>query len=158
MSEFEVVRSTVVVADPPQIHALINDFRQWPAWSPWEGLDEGLSREYSGPATGIGSHYAWSGNKKAGSGHMKITGSAPDEIDVAVSFLKPFRSTNAVTFTLVPVTEGTEVTWRMIGHQKGLMGLVGKLIPMDKLLGKDFEKGLAQLKQSVEHPAGRRSG
>lgn len=150
MSQFEVARSTVMVADPPEIHGLINDLRHWQDWSPWEGLDAELARDYTGPDAGVGSHYAWSGNKKAGSGNMEIIGSTPDAIDVRVSFLKPFRSTNDVTFTLVPVAEGTEVTWTMRGRQRGLMGLVGKVLPMDKLLGKDFEKGLAQLKSVVE--------
>lgn len=150
MSQFEVARSTVVVADPPDIHDLINDFRHWQEWSPWEGLDPELDRDYTGPDVGVGSHYAWSGNKKAGSGTMEITGSTPDAIQVKVSFAKPFRAINDVTFTLVPVTEGTEVTWTMSGRQKGLMGLVGKVLPMDKLLGKDFEKGLAQLKSVAE--------
>ncbi|QIX26107.1 SRPBCC family protein [Nocardioides sp. JQ2195] len=153
MSEFEAVRSIVVVADPHQVHDLVNDFREWQKWSPWEGLDPRLDRTFSGPDAGVGSHYRWSGNKKAGTGDMEITRSTPDEIGVRVNFHKPWKASNAVTFTFVPVTEGTEVTWRMTGQQKGLMGLVGRLIPMDKLIGKDFEKGLAQLKESVERPA-----
>ncbi|KQY63712.1 MULTISPECIES: SRPBCC family protein [unclassified Nocardioides] len=153
MSEFKVERSTVVVADPPRIHGLINDFRQWQGWSPWEGLDPDLDRTYSGPESGEGSHYAWSGNKRAGSGTMVITASEPDRIGVALRFLKPWKATNAVTFTLRPVAAGTEVTWAMQGEQKGLMGLVGRVIPMDKLVGKDFEKGLANLKARAEEPA-----
>ncbi|KRF17755.1 transcriptional regulator [Nocardioides sp. Soil797] len=150
MSEFEVVRSIVVVADPQQVHAMVNDFTEWQKWSPWEGIDPDLERTYSGPASGAGARYAWSGNKKAGSGDMEITGSTPDQIVANVHFHRPFKANNAVTFTFAPVAEGTEVTWGMTGQQKGLMGLIGKLIPMDKLLGKDFEKGLAQLKASVE--------
>lgn len=150
MSEFEVARSVVVVADPHQVHALVNDFREWQKWSPWEGLDADVDRDYSGPDIGVGARYAWSGNKKAGSGNMEIIDSSPDEIDVRVNFHRPFRASNEVSFTFVPVSDGTEVTWRMTGQQKGLMGVVGRLLPMDKLLGKDFDKGLAQLKQSVE--------
>ncbi|WP_067438738.1 SRPBCC family protein [Nocardioides jensenii] len=153
MSQFNVARSTVVVADPPRIHGLIDDLHQWQQWSPWEGIDPELQREYSGADVGTGARYTWSGNKKAGSGSMEITDSVPDRIDVTVRFLKPFKATNAVTFTLAPVAAGTEVTWSMSGEQRGLMGIVGRFLPMDKLIGKDFEKGLASLKARAEQPA-----
>ena len=128
----------------------MNDFHEWPAWSPWEDVDPALQRTYSGPDSGVGAHYAWSGNRKAGSGSMEITSSTPEEIDLRLSFLKPWKATNDVTFTLVPVGGGTEVTWRMTGEQKGAAAVFGKVFNMDKLLGKDFEKGLARLKAAAE--------
>lgn len=150
MLEITVDRSIVVIADPPQIHALINDLHQWQTWSPWEGIDPDLRREYAGPEAGVGARYTWWGNKKAGSGDMEITSSVPDRVTVALRFVKPFKAVNTVTFTLAPVAEGTEVTWHMAGEQRGLMGLIGRLIPMDKLLGRDFERGLSNLKSHVE--------
>ena len=123
------------------------------AWSPWEDLDPELSRDFTGPDSGIGAHYAWSGNRKAGQGSMEITSSTPDEIGIRLEFLRPFRSTNSVTFTLVPVVDGTEVTWLMTAEQRGLMAVVGKLIPMDRFIGKDFERGLTRLKAVAEAPA-----
>lgn len=80
---------------------------------------------------------------------MEIIGSADREIAVRLEFLKPMKATHRVTFTLDPVETGTEVTWRMTGQQTGLMGWIGKLIPMDKFVGRDFEKGLARLQQAV---------
>jgi hypothetical protein len=128
----------------------VNDFHEWPAWSPWEDVDPALQRTYSGPDSGVGAHYAWSGNRRAGSGSMEITSSTPDEIDLRLSFLRPWKATNDVTFTLVPAGDGTEVTWRMTGEQKGAAAVFGKVFNMDRLLGKDFEKGLARLKAAAE--------
>jgi hypothetical protein len=150
MSHFDIARSTTIQAPPTRVHALVNDFHEWPAWSPWEDVDPALQRTYSGPDSGVGAHYAWSGNRKAGSGSMEITSSTPDEIDLRLSFLKPWKATNDVTFTLVPAGDGTEVTWRMTGEQKGAAAVFGKVFNMDKLLGKDFEKGLARLKAAAE--------
>ncbi|MGK8501909.1 SRPBCC family protein, partial [Nocardia asiatica] len=121
----------------------------WVKWSPWEDLDPQLQRSYSGADSGVGARYAWSGNRKAGAGSMEIIGDADREVGVRLEFLKPMKTTNMVTFTLDPVETGTEVTWRMTGQQTGLMGLIGKVIPMDKLVGKDFEKGLARLQEAA---------
>lgn len=150
MSHFDIARSTTISATPTRVHALVNDFHEWPAWSPWEDVDPALQRNYSGPDSGVGAHYAWSGNRRAGSGSMEITSSTPDEIDLRLSFLKPWKATNEVTFTLVPTGDGTEVTWRMTGEQKGAAAVFGKVFNMDRLLGKDFEKGLARLKAAAE--------
>jgi hypothetical protein len=149
MAEFEVVRSAVVTAEPARVHRLINDFHKWVEWSPWEDLDPQLQRSYSGADSGVGARYAWSGNRKAGAGSMEIIGSADREIGVRLDFLKPMKATNMVTFILDPVETGTEVTWRMTGKQTGLMGIIGKFIPMDKFVGRDFEKGLARLQQAA---------
>ena len=77
MAEFTVVRETHIDADPARVHALIDDFHQWTQWSPWEGLDPAMEREYSGAERGVGAHYAWLGNRKAGQGSMQIVGSNP---------------------------------------------------------------------------------
>lgn len=150
MGTYTVSRSTTVEAPPSEVHALVNDFHEWVRWSPWEGLDPALVRHYSGPDQGVGSHYSWSGNRKAGAGHMEITSSTAEAVGVSLEFLKPFRSTSDVVFELVPSGAGTEVTWRMSGEQTGVMGVVGKVMKMDRLIGPDFEKGLARLKAVAE--------
>ena len=150
MGGFAVSRSTTVIADPARVHGLINSFHEWTAWSPWEDLDPELQRDYTGSESGVGARYAWSGNRKAGQGSMEITSSTPDEIGLRLAFLRPFKSTSEVTFSLVPAVDGTEVTWLMTGEQRGLIGLVGKVVPMDRLIGKDFEKGLTRLKAVAE--------
>jgi len=152
-SSFEVTRSTTVAADPARVHGLIDDFHQWTAWSPWEDLDPNLSRTYTGPSSGVGAHYAWRGNRRAGEGSMEITSSSPERIDIELAFLKPMRNTQQVEFVLSPVSHGTDVTWRMSGRHEGVvMNLFSKVVSMDRLVGKDFEKGLARLKAAAEAP------
>lgn len=150
MGSYRVVRSATIEADPALVHRLVNDFHEWPAWSPWEDLDPALERGYSGAESGAGAHYAWSGNRRAGRGTMEITGTSPERVDVRLAFEKPFRSTSDVTFDLAPEAGGTRVTWTMTGEQRGLQALLGKVVPMDRLVGKDFEKGLARLKAAAE--------
>jgi hypothetical protein len=150
MSAFEVSRSTSISADPALVHGLVNDFHEWPKWSPWEDLDPAMQRTHSGAESGVGAHYAWDGNRKAGEGSMEITSSTPEQIGLTVIFLKPFKATNDIEFSLLPTTDGTEVTWTMRGVQKGLMAVIGKVMPMDRMVGKDFEKGLARLKVAAE--------
>jgi uncharacterized protein YndB with AHSA1/START domain len=151
MSEFEVARSTTIAADPARVHSLINDFHAWTTWSPWEDLDPELSRDYSGPDTGVGARYAWQGNRKAGQGSMEITESTPERIVLRLLFLKPWKADNRVDFTLTPVGDaGTQVTWRMTGSNSGLQAVFSKLFNMERLVGKDFDRGLARLKAAAE--------
>jgi hypothetical protein len=150
MSSFEVSRGTSIDADPARVHALVDDFHEWQKWSPWEEVDPNLERTYTGAEKGVGAKYSWKGNRKAGQGSMEITESAPERIDIALTFLKPFKGDNDVSFAMVPAGGGTEVTWTMSGEQKGLAALFGRFVSMDKLVGKDFEKGLAQLKTAAE--------
>jgi hypothetical protein len=150
MGSYSVERSTTVNAPAARVHELVDDFHHWQQWSPWEGLDPALERTYTGPDHGVGAHYAWSGNKKAGAGSMEITGSTPQEIVIALEFLKPFRSTSTSLFEIVPDGERSRVTWRMTGEQKGLMAVFGRFMNMDKLIGPDFDKGLARLKAAAE--------
>ena len=150
MGSFEVSRSETINAEPARIHALIDDFHEWTKWSPWEDVDPDLQRTYTGPDSGTGAAYAWSGNRKAGQGSMTITSSSPERIGVQLSFLKPWKATNDVTFSFTPTGSGTEVTWRMTGENKGMAGIVVKVFSMEKLVGKDMEKGLARLKANAE--------
>jgi hypothetical protein len=154
MADFEIARSTTIAADPARVRALIDNFHAWTSWSPWEDIDPGLRRTYSGAESGVGSHYAWEGNNKVGSGSMEIVSSTPDQVDLRLIFLKPWKADNAVSFVLSPVGDaGTQVTWRMTGENTGIRALLVKLFRMDKVVGKDFEKGLARLKAAAEAPA-----
>lgn len=149
MAEYEVVRRAVVAAEPSRVHELIANYREWPKWSPWEDIDPAMERVYSGPESGVGARYSWSGNRKAGAGSMETVADTEREVGIRLEFTKPFKSTNKLTFQLTPADGGTEVVWRMDGEQKGLMAVVGKVIKMDRLIGKDFEKGLARLQAAV---------
>ena len=147
---FSISRSIVIAADTARVHALVNDFRHWTTWSPWEDLDPALERTYRGPESGTGAEYEWAGNKQAGSGTMRITSVTDEAIAVDLTFVKPFRSQNRVLFTFAPVVDGTKVTWGMQGELNGLMAVVTKVRPMDAMIGPDLERGLAQLKAEAE--------
>lgn len=145
MTDYQVSRSAVLPCDPGRVHALLDDFHQWPAWSPWEELDPDMSRTHSGAESGVGARYAWSGNKRAGAGTMEIIESRPDHIEVALEFLKPFKSRSTVTFDLANVADGTRLTWTHTGSVKGAMGLMLRFYSMEKAIAPDMEKGLAKL-------------
>lgn len=150
MGTYEVVRTATVNAPRARVHALVNDFHAWRAWSPWEDLDPAMEREHSGTESGVGAAYAWSGNRRAGAGRMEITSSTPAAISIDLTFDKPFKARNGLAFELTEKGEATEVTWRMTGEQTGLMALVGRIYPMDRMVGKDFERGLRRLTATAE--------
>ncbi len=158
MAGYSVERSITVNASSHLVHGLVNDFHKWPLWSPWEGLDPALQRTYSGPDEGEGAHYEWNGNRKAGQGSMVIIGSTPERIVMTIRFLKPFKATNTTRFDLTPSGNGTHVRWEMSGEQGGVMSLLGRVYSMDKMIGPDFEKGLARLKAVAEETDGSPAG
>ena len=149
MAGFELSRSIHVAADPARVHDLLDDFHQWREWSPWEDVDPGLQRSYSGPDRGVGGHFAWQGNSKAGEGSMEIVECDDAHTTVDLRFFKPFKATNVCRFDVVPTGGGSDVTWTMTGRRNVVMGLMGRLF-FDKAIGKDFDKGLAQLKSAAE--------
>ncbi|MGZ5383327.1 MAG: SRPBCC family protein [Acidimicrobiia bacterium] len=149
-----VERSTTIHAPAELIFAHIADFHRWTAWSPWEGLDPDMRRTYSGPDSGPGATYAWAGNRKTGEGRMEITDEVePSRVQVALDFLKPFRSSSTTTFDLTPEGESTRVTWTMTGLRTLMTRVMGIFTSMDKMIGPDFEKGLERLKTVAEGPA-----
>lgn len=147
---YTVQRSAVSTADRATLHALVNDFHRWQEWSPWEGLDPAMERTYDGPPSGTGAIYEWSGNRKAGAGRMEIVSDTPDRTEIALDFLKPFKSSSTTIFTFDPEGQHTRVTWTMTG-KKTLATKVFTLVKsMDSLVGPDFERGLARLTDVAE--------
>jgi uncharacterized protein YndB with AHSA1/START domain len=143
---FEVTREATIAAPPERVYELLSDFHRWVEWSPWEALDPDLQRTYSGAPSGVGAVYEWSGNRKAGQGRMEITGATPPKhLEIALQFLKPFKSSNTTTFELEDSDGITVVTWRMIGPKTLATRVMGIFTSMDKLVGRDFERGLANL-------------
>jgi len=151
--DFRVQRSTQVKAPPERIYPLIVDLKGWQAWSPWERKDPAMKRTYSGPAAGLGAAYAWEGNKDVGAGRMEITEATPSSrVVFKLEFLKPIEGTNTATFTLEPAGDGTTVTWVMDGKANIVSKVMGLVFDMDKMVGTDFETGLASLKAVAEKP------
>ena len=148
---FSVQRTETIKAPPDKIFPLINDFHSWPSWSPWEKLDPAMQRTHSGATAGQGAAYAWVGNSKVGEGRMEILASAPSsKISIKLDFIKPFEGHNTADFTLQPQGDSTQVTWVMYGPAPYVTKLMGVFVSMDKLIGKDFEAGLANLKAAAE--------
>ncbi|WP_226347008.1 SRPBCC family protein [Agilicoccus flavus] len=145
MRTYTVSRSRHVDAPPPTVQAHVADFRAWPAWSPWEDLDPQMRHDYTGPQARPGARHTWKGNRKAGEGSMQIVSIEPGRITLDLRFVRPFASHSEVEFTFVPQGGGTDVTWTMHGQQRGLMALAGRVVSMDKLLGRDLDTGLARL-------------
>ena len=148
---YTVVRTTTIDAPAERVRELVHDFREWTQWSPWEDLDPDLRRTYSGPDTGVGAHYTWQGNRRAGKGSMTITGDSPDQVDVHLHFDKPFPADNRIELVLTPTMErSTVVEWRMHGELGGVMRVFSLVRSMDAMIGPDFEKGLSSLKRVAE--------
>lgn len=143
---FRVERKAVVRAPPEQVYAMIEDFRRWGEWSPWEKLDPAMTRTHGGAAKGRGATYAWKGNDDVGEGRMEITETTPPgRIVIKLDFIDPFESSNVTTFALAPVAGGTEVTWTMEGPMPYVSKLMDTVVGMDRMIGKDFERGLANM-------------
>lgn len=150
-SEFRVVRSATISAPASVLFANVNDFHRWEAWSPWEKLDPNMTRSLDGSPSGVGASYYWSGNDEVGEGRMTITESRPDEfIKIKLEFLKPFEITNTTEFSFVPDGNQTKVQWSMYGVHNFPGKAFSLFMNMDKAVGGDFEKGLAQLRSVTE--------
>lgn len=148
---YRVERSTTIEADPEVVYGLLADFHRWPEWSPWEEIDPAMTRTYSGPESGLGATYGWQGNRKAGEGRMEIVeADEPDGLTIKLDFLKPFKAQNTTRFALAAMGDGTDVTWTMVGAKTLMTKVMGIFKSMDKMIGPDFEKGLAKLKGAAE--------
>jgi carbon monoxide dehydrogenase subunit G len=150
---FRVQRAISIKAPPAQIFPFINDFDKWSAWSPYEKKDPAMKRNRSGAASGKGAVYAWEGNGEVGVGRMEITDSSPpSKVALNLDFVKPFAGHNSVEFTMEPQGDATNVTWSMqcVGPAPFISKLMQVFFNMDKMVGKDFETGLANLKTVAE--------
>ena len=148
---FRITRATSINASPEKIFPLIADFRAWSAWSPWEKMDPALKRTYGGSASGKGAVYEWGGNSKVGKGRMEIIDAPPpSRVAIKLDFLKPFEAHNTAEFTMLPQGDETRVTWRMHGPAPFMARIMHVFINIDKMVGKDFEVGLANLKRLAE--------
>ncbi|MBI5258217.1 MAG: SRPBCC family protein [Burkholderiales bacterium] len=149
---FRVERSIRVQAPPERIHALIEDLRRFNTWNPYEKKDPALKGRYGDTTRGPGASYAWD-SSKVGVGRMTITAvTAPSRVAMALDFEKPFAAHNQVEFTLQPDNGATRVTWAMSGPSPFPSKLIGLVFSMDRMIGQDFEQGLASLKALAEAP------
>jgi uncharacterized protein YndB with AHSA1/START domain len=148
---FRVERAAAMQAPPQKIFSLIDDFHQWGTWSPWEHRDPAMKRTFSGTESGKGAVYAWDGNKNVGAGRMEILDAVlPSKIVIKLDFIKPFEGHNTAEFTMLRRGGATEVTWAMYGATPFIGKVMHVFMNMDRMIGKDFDAGLANLKKAVE--------
>src|SRR6185503_4879290 len=150
-STYRVERSATMNATAPVVFAQVNDFHKWNAWSPWAKLDPAMKQTFEGAPAGTGAVYAWAGNSDVGEGRMTINESRPaDLVKIKLEFIKPFGANSDTTFTFQPEGNQTKVTWTMAGDKNFIAKAFGLVMNMDKMVGGDFEKGLAQMKTVAE--------
>ncbi|MBS1832554.1 MAG: SRPBCC family protein [Acidobacteria bacterium] len=149
---YSVTRSITVAAPQGKVFELINDFHKWENWSPWAKIDPKMVTDYSGAPSGTGASYHWIGNDDVGEGRMTITSSEPiNKVVIDLNFIKPFESNAITTFQLANAPAGgTNVTWTMSGRHNFMSKAMAVFVSMDKMIGTDFDKGLAQMKALAE--------
>jgi len=147
---FTIARSATVNAPPEKVHALINDLRAFNTWNPFDKKDPNIRGVYRGPAAGPGAHYAFQGNQEVGSGTLEIVRSEPQQVTMRLDMLEPFEAHNTVQFSLARRGNATEVTWVMDGRTPYLAKIIHIFLDVDRMVGGEFEKGLAALKARAE--------
>jgi len=147
---FRVQRVALINAPSDKVFPLINDIKAWTAWSPYEKKDPAMKRTYGAVTAGKGATYAWEGNKEVGQGSMEIVESGPKKILLKLDFLKPFEAHNMGEFVLEPKGDSTSVTWAIHGPSPYMSKVIGTFMNIDDMIGRDFEKGLADLKAAAE--------
>jgi hypothetical protein len=149
--DFSITRSATMSVTPQAVFPQVNDLHNWSAWSPWAKLDPNMKMTFAGPEAGTGAAYTWTGNSKVGEGRMTIVESRPSElVRIKLEFMKPFTATNASEFTFQPQGGQTTVTWSMTGKRNFMTKAMSLVMSMEKMLGGQFEQGLAQMKAIVE--------
>jgi uncharacterized protein YndB with AHSA1/START domain len=148
---FNVERTASIKAPPEKIFALVNDLHGWRAWSPYEKRDPQMKRTFSGTPSGKGAVYEWDGNKNVGKGRMEITeASAPSKIVIKLDFVSPLEGHNTAQFTMEPKGDATSVTWGMYGPAPFISKVMQVFVDLDRMIGKDFEEGLGNLRALAE--------
>jgi hypothetical protein len=150
-NEFRVARTATMAAPAGRIFPHVNDFHKWQAWSPYDKRDPDMKRTYDGAPAGVGAVYGWNGDNNVGEGRSTIVESKePELIRIKLEFFRPFKGTNQGEFTFQPSGSGTAVTWALEGKYNFITKAMGLVMSMDKMIGGDFEQGLANLKTIVE--------
>ncbi len=156
-AEFHVARTVTIGAAAELVFAQVNELKKWEAWSPWVKMDPAMKQTYEGPASGTGAISRWAGNNQVGEGSMTITESRPNElIRFNLQFIKPMAGTSTAEFNFKPEGKQTTVTWSMSGRNNFIAKAMCLFMNMDKMVGGEFEKGLAQIKSITETAPGKK--
>jgi hypothetical protein len=144
--DYRVERSARISAPPDVVFSIINDLGKWSRWSPYDKRDPNMKKTFEGTSSGPGATYTWNGNSDVGEGRLTIMESKPGQlVSMKLEFFRPFKATNQVNFTLAPADGGTRVSWIMDGQNNFVTKAMSIVMNMDKMVGNDFEQGLANL-------------
>ena len=144
-----VERSATIEAPPEKVFTTLNSFKQFNEWSPWAEIDPDAKYTYAGPASGVGARMNWVGNASVGSGSQEILESVPDTR--IVNALDFGGSKAKATYVLSPEGEGTRITWSLDSeHGYNPINRWFGALALDKMIGRDYENGLAKLKALME--------
>ena len=149
--DYRVSRSATIAAPAPVAFALVNDFHNWAAWSPWATVDPAMKQSFEGAPAGAGAAYTWSGTREVGEGRMTIVESRPPErVRVKLDFDKPLKGTSMAEFTFRSEGDRTVVTWSMTGEKSFVAKAIHLVLGVERIIGRQFEKGLAAMKTAAE--------
>src|SRR5258707_4216700 len=153
-SAFPVQRSAVINATPNKIYNLVVEPKQWAKWSVWTRRDPDMKITYSGPPFGMGARWSWV-SKSEGTGSMEFTRVEPDRaVEYALSF-PDFGMRSNGALRLEPSGDATKITWTNSGDVGGNPLKHYLAAMMDRMVGPDFEAGLAKLKRMAGTAGGK---
>jgi len=149
---FRIERSATIAAPAEVVFAQIQDLHRWERWNPFE-KDASMRKTFEGAPAGVGSAYHYVSDH-SGEGRMTLTDLQPNRrVGVRAEFIRPMAATNEVEFTLRPGPRGVTVTWAMSGRNPFLGKAISLFVNMDRMVGGQFEQGLADLKRLSEAEA-----
>ncbi|MDF4202704.1 SRPBCC family protein [Maribacter sp. SA7] len=148
---YQVSRSIELEHPPEQIWPHLKFLKKQQQWSPWARKDPDMELIFTGIDGEVGATSHWNGNKEVGEGEQEITRIVEGErIEQDLRFLKPYKSQSDCYMNLESL-EGnrSKVTWGFAGNNKFPMSIMMLFMSMDKMVGKDFEAGLENLKTNL---------
>lgn len=152
-TEYHIERSMEINAPRDVVYEQVRFFKNFPKWSPWQSLDPKMSTSITGTDGEVGAVYTWSGNDEVGSGKQTIKALSPDQMDIEVVFSKPWESVSPSFIKMEDKGTKTRATWGFDMHIGFPWNAFAMFTNLDTGVGKDYERGLANLKRICEEIA-----
>lgn len=151
-AKYEVKRQITINAPAEKIFPFLNSSMKSQEWMPWKDGDSQMRLEFTGPDSGVGSSAKWDSPGSMGSGESVIIESVNNsKVVTELNYLKPIAMSQIAVMSLSPANNNmTTVTWSVSGRNSVMSRAMSVFRVMDSMIGKEFEKGLARLKSSVE--------
>lgn len=151
-SKMNISREIIIQGTPDTIFPYLNNSKLVNSWMPWNTMDPEMVMSFSGPDSGIGATSSWVSKGKMGTGEALVIESVPNQyVKTQLSYTKPFQMSQLATMSLKKMEGGTKVVWSVEGNKDFFFRLMGLFFDCEKMIGKEFEKGLETLKKQIEH-------